>query len=83
MTKEENKIALIFCSVCGVLSVILISFIIAISNAGVFDDINEKPDPTADEIAEDIVRMECRNRTNDYQKCSWSVFEDRCVCKLR
>lgn len=83
MTKEENKITLIFCSVAGVLIVICLTFIITISNAGVFDDINEKPEPTADEIAEDIVRMECRNRTNDYQKCSWSIIENRCTCKLR
>lgn len=26
---------------------------------------------------------ECFNRSNTYQKCSWSVIEDRCVCKFR
>lgn len=26
---------------------------------------------------------ECRNRSNTYYKCSWSVIEDRCVCKQR
>lgn len=32
---------------------------------------------------EQAERAYCRGRTNDYQKCSWSVFENRCTCKLR
>lgn len=26
---------------------------------------------------------ECRSRSNTYYKCSWSSWEDRCVCKQR
>lgn len=28
-------------------------------------------------------REECRNKSNTYYKCSWSIIEDKCVCKQR
>ena len=34
-------------------------------------------------IEEQTKRAYCRSRTNDYQKCSWSIIENRCTCKLR
>lgn len=32
---------------------------------------------------DELKRADCRSNTNAYRKCSWSVIEDRCVCKLR
>lgn len=32
---------------------------------------------------EQLRRDDCRSNTNAYRKCSWSVIEDRCVCKQR
>ncbi len=34
--------------------------------------------------AEDYVKYDsCREKSNTYFKCSYSVWEDRCVCKMR
>lgn len=84
MNKKTNDTLIII--ICFVLVAFIIGFFVFFAYlfaTGVFDDSSNKSEPTADDIAENIVKMECRDRTNDYQKCSWSVFEDRCVCKLR
>ena len=64
------------------LKVSAITFIIAIIIFIIFINIPtdyEKEQDRKDELK----RADCRSNTNAYRKCSWSVIEDRCVCKQR
>lgn len=45
---------------------------------------NDSSSSTNKESAEmEIKRASCESRTNTYYKCSYSIWEDRCVCKAR
>lgn len=35
------------------------------------------------DVKKEIEKKICTNKTDDYHKCSWSIIEDRCVCKQR
>lgn len=62
----------------------IITFVIAIIISMIFSSISIPSDYKKQQDRKDeLKRTECRTRTNTYQKCSWSVIEDRCVCKLR
>ena len=73
--KNEDKALIIF-SIVG-FACVIISLIIGFTT-GIF---NQKPKSNGNWSEE--ASKECRNKTNTYYKCSWSVIEDRCVCKQR
>ena len=73
--KDEDKALKIF-SIVGFACVI--AFLIIGFATGTF---NQKPKSNGNWSEE--ASKECRNKTNTYYKCSWSVIEDRCVCKQR
>ena len=50
--------------------------------SGVITSSNTKKDDDVD-VKKEIEKKICTNKTDDYHKCSWSVIEDRCVCKQR
>ena len=62
----------------GSLIIFVITMIISMIFSSIPSDYKKQQDRK-----DELKRTECRTRTNTYQKCSWSVIEDRCVCKLR
>lgn len=47
---------------------------------------NNYDSPSSDSSSSDentAMRTYCSSLTNTYQKCSYSIWEDRCVCKDR
>ena len=73
--KDEDKAVIIGCIVgfVCVIGVLIIGF-----TTGIF-----KQEPKSNGNWSEKASKECRNRTNTYYKCRWSVVEDRCVCKQR
>ncbi len=56
----------------------IIAFIISMISINIPTDYEKEQDRR-----DELKRADCRSNTNSYRKCSWSVIEDRCVCKLR
>ena len=61
-------------------AVIIVVGIYLIANIS-FCDIEDEE--TTQEIADRLEREACRTNSTAYHKCSWSFWEDRCVCKQR
>ena len=63
----------------GVVAIVtLITIIIAVF---IFDFANSEP--SIEDKIQEQERQACRNRTDTYNKCSWSAWENMCVCKRR
>lgn len=68
----------------GVISIV----VIVISFIGLNNAINNiAPEDYDDEedinVKEEIEKKICKEKTDEYHKCSWSISEERCVCKER
>ena len=68
----------------GVISII----VIIVSFIGINNAINNiAPEDYDDEeeidVKEEIEKKLCKDKADEYHKCSWSISEDRCVCKQR
>lgn len=64
----------------------IITFVIAIIISMIFVNIpsDYEKQKNAERQQESITKQQrCSQKTNTYYKCSWSVIEDRCVCKQR
>lgn len=66
---SKEKTQIIFVVLCTIVFIGIIIFAVS----------NKKPIST-----EDAYKYQaCRDKTNTYYKCSWSVRENRCICKER
>lgn len=49
----------------------------------IFIGISEEGEETTEEKIDRLNRESCSSQSNTFYKCSWSFWEDRCVCKQR
>lgn len=64
----------------------IITFVIAIIIGMIFTSIpsDYEKQQDAQQQEENITKRRlCSEKTNTYYRCSWSITEDRCVCKQR
>lgn len=64
----------------------IITFVIAIIISMIFSSIpsDYKKQQDAQQKEENITKRRlCSEKSNTYYRCSWSITEDRCVCKQR
>ena len=74
--KNENTTNQKSSGIGGILGGVLLIYI-------VFSMVFGCSDSSATDSSTDYKIESCSSRTNTYQKCHWSAWENRCVCKFR
>lgn len=68
----------------GVISIIVVVIsLIGLNNISNSIAPEDYDDEEEIDVKEEIEKKLCTDKTDEYHKCSWSISEDRCVCKER